>query len=110
MTASHESSHDEDHFAEAYAGKAPWDIPGPQPAFEQAVELAAGPLLDCGCGTGENALFFAGRGLEVTGIDFLEEPIRRAKRKAAERGLPADFRVLDALKLPELGRSQSSTP
>ena len=49
-----------------------------------------GSVLDAGCGTGENALFFAGRGHTVTGIDFLDEPIPGARRKATERGLHAD--------------------
>lgn len=62
----------------------------------------AGSVLDVGCGTGENALFFAGRGQKVTGIDFLAEPIQRAKTKAAERGLTATFLVMDALALKEL--------
>ena len=61
-----------------------------------------GSILDAGCGTGENALFFASRGHKVTGIDFLEEPIKRAKRKAAERGLSATFLVMDALALKDL--------
>lgn len=55
--------------------------------------------MDAGCGTGENALFFASRGHEVTGFDFLEEPITQAKQKAADRGLAAKFVVQDALKL-----------
>ena len=40
-------------------------------------------ILDAGCGTGENALFFAKGGQKVTGIDFLEEPITRARRDCA---------------------------
>jgi cyclopropane fatty-acyl-phospholipid synthase-like methyltransferase len=59
----------------------------------------AGSVLDAGCGTGENALYFASRGYTVTGIDFIEEAIRRAKRKAAERGVQATFLVQDALTL-----------
>lgn len=61
-----------------------------------------GSVLDAGCGTGDNALFLAGRGDQVTGIDFLAEPIKRAKQMAAERGLPARFLVMDALDLKEL--------
>jgi 2-polyprenyl-3-methyl-5-hydroxy-6-metoxy-1,4-benzoquinol methylase len=45
-------------------------------------------ILDAGCGTGENAIFFAWRGCQITCIDFLDEPISRAKRKA-ERGRQA---------------------
>lgn len=61
----------------------------------------AGSVLDAGCGTGENAFFFASRGQKVTGIDFLAEPITRAKEKAAERGVTAAFLVLDALALKD---------
>ena len=60
-----------------------------------------GSILDAGCGTGDNALFFANRGHKVTGIDFLEEPINRAKKKAADRCLPANFLVMDALVLKD---------
>jgi len=62
----------------------------------------AGSALDAGCGTGENALFFASRGQKVLGIDFLADPITIAKRKAADRGLTATFLVMDALALKEL--------
>lgn len=86
-------------FQNAYAGSAPWDIDKPQAAFLAVADRIAGSVLDVGCGTGENALFFAGRGCAVTGIDFLELPTTEAKRKAAERGLAAAFLVTDALRL-----------
>ena len=47
-------------------------------------------------------MFFAQRGNSVTGIDYLEEPIKRAKQKAAERGLSVNFLVMDALALKEI--------
>jgi 2-polyprenyl-3-methyl-5-hydroxy-6-metoxy-1,4-benzoquinol methylase len=90
---------DKSTFASFYAGQAPWDIGRPQKAFVEVAGQIAGSLLDAGCGTGENALFFADRGHAVTGIDFLEEPIRRAKSKAAERGLSVTFLVKDATTL-----------
>ena len=74
-------------FESMYAGKAPWDIGRPQPAFVEVADRVTGSVLDAGCGTGENALFFAERGHPVLGIDFLEYPIQEAKRKAEERGL-----------------------
>ena len=89
-------------FESAYAGIAPWDIDGPQKAFVDVAEKITGSILDSGCGTGENALYFASRGHKVTGIDFLAEPIDRAKRKAAERNLPVSFFVMDALALKQL--------
>src|SRR5579871_6202466 len=89
-------------FESMYAGKAPWDIDGPQPAFAAAADRITGSVLDVGCGTGENALFFAARGRAVTGIDFLDGPIERARHKSAERGVPAGFLVMDALALKQL--------
>jgi cyclopropane fatty-acyl-phospholipid synthase-like methyltransferase len=93
---------DKERFQEIYQGKAPWDIGKPQSAFLKAAEQITGSVLDAGCGTGENALFFAARGQRVTGIDFLEQPIAEAKRKAKERGLDATFLVMDALHLDDL--------
>ena len=89
-------------FENAYAGQAPWEVGRPQKVFIDAADRVTGSILDAGCGTGENALYFAGRGHKVTGIDFLAEPIERAKRKAAERGLTATFFVMDALALKNL--------
>src|SRR4051794_23261457 len=63
-------------FERMYAGKAPWDIGRPQRTFVEAADRITGTVRDAGCGTGENALDFAGRGHHVLGIDFLEGPIR----------------------------------
>lgn len=93
---------DRTSFETAYAGQAPWDIPGPQRNFVYVANRITGAVLDAGCGTGENALFFASHGCVVTGIDFLEEPIRRAKEKAKERELDVRFLVKDALQLNNL--------
>jgi SAM-dependent methyltransferase len=90
-----------ERFQEMYAGAPPWDIGKPQAKFVEAAGRLSGSVLDAGCGTGENALFFASKGHAVTGIDFLEAPVAAAKRKAAERGSAATFRVGDALKLEE---------
>lgn len=89
-------------FESMYAGKPPWDIGKPQQAFIDVADQITGSILDAGCGTGDTALFLAGRGNKVTGIDFLEEPIKRAKKKAAERGVAATFLVMDALALKDL--------
>jgi SAM-dependent methyltransferase len=90
-------------FEGLYAGPAPWDIGRPQARFAAVADRVTGPLLDAGCGTGEHALFFAGRGLRVTGIDFVDEAIRRARRKAAERGPAVEFLVKDATTLVDWG-------
>lgn len=93
---------DRSTFESAYSGKAPWDIGRPQREFVAHAAQITGAVLDAGCGTGENALFFAEQGRQVTGIDFLAGPIAEAQRKAAERGLTVTFLVRDALTLGTL--------
>ena len=90
-----------------YGGTPPWDIGRPQRAFVQLVEtgvLAHNPILDVGCGTGENALHFAAKGLEVVGIDSAPRAIAKAQGKAKERNLKATFLFHDALDLASLHR------
>lgn len=94
--------HDRSSFENLYAGQPRWEIGRPQKAILDVADLITGSVLDVGCGTGENALFFAGRSQKVTGIDFLAEPINLAKQKAIERGLTVTFLVMDALTLKDL--------
>jgi SAM-dependent methyltransferase len=86
-------------FEDMYAGGAPWDIGKPQQPFMDVADRIRGDVLDAGCGTGDTAMFFAGRGCKVTGIDFLEVAISRAKQKAKERNVSATFLVKDATTL-----------
>jgi cyclopropane fatty-acyl-phospholipid synthase-like methyltransferase len=97
------SSIDRATFENLYAGPAPWDIGKPQRRIVAIADLITGPVLDAGCGTGEHALFLASRGHRVIGIDFVEEAIRRARAKAAERGLEVEFLVKDATTLADWG-------
>jgi cyclopropane fatty-acyl-phospholipid synthase-like methyltransferase len=92
---------DRSTFESMYAGQAPWDIGRPQKAFLDVADRITGSVLDAGCGTGDTAVFLAGRGRQVMGIDFIEEAINRARHKAAERGLPATFLVKDAMTLKD---------
>jgi SAM-dependent methyltransferase len=87
-------------------GSPPWDIGQPQPAILRlAAEGAfAGPVLDAGCGTGENALHIASLGLHVVGVDVAETALSIARQKAAARGLDTEFVFADALHLDRLDR------
>jgi cyclopropane fatty-acyl-phospholipid synthase-like methyltransferase len=91
-----------------YAGPAPWDIDKPQRTLVAIADRVTSPVLDAGCGTGEHALFLASRGHRVIGIDFVEEAIRRARRKAAERGLKVEFLIKDATALGDWGERFAS--
>ncbi|WP_165965966.1 class I SAM-dependent methyltransferase [Actinomadura sp. 7K534] len=88
----------------SYTGAAPppWDIGRPQPAFVRLADEGRlrGRVLDAGCGTGEHTLLAASRGADATGMDLSPTAIRRAREKAAERGVSARFEIADALELP----------
>ena len=99
-------------FDTAYAdgGTPTWDLGQPQPAVRRLAEEGAfgSPdmaILDVGCGTGEHALLVAAAGHPVVGVDLAAEAIRRARAKAGERRLAAEFVVHDALDLPGLART-----
>ncbi|MFD3701537.1 class I SAM-dependent methyltransferase [Nocardia sp. NPDC058658] len=87
-------------------GPAPWDIGAPQPAVVRLAEAGGfcGPVLDVGCGTGDNALFIAARGLPVLGVDVAETALATARQTADDRGIDADFAMADALHLQRLYR------
>ena len=87
-------------------GPAPWDTGQPQPAIVRLASegLFAGPVLDAGCGTGENTLHVASLGLPVLGVDVAKTALAIARAKAAERGIEVEFAAADALQLKRLGR------
>lgn len=93
-----------EHFRNAYENRPPWEIGHLQPALAAVADRIQGSILDAGCGTGDCALFFAGRGHDVYGVDFVPEVIELAKSKAAARQLKAGFLVMDALALGQLPR------
>jgi cyclopropane fatty-acyl-phospholipid synthase-like methyltransferase len=91
-----------DRFDGAYrAGSPPWDIGRAQPELVRLVEAGrlTGQVIDIGCGTGENALYFAGAGLDVVGVDAAPEAIRQARDKARRRGVTIRFDIADVLDL-----------
>ncbi|MFE3316916.1 class I SAM-dependent methyltransferase [Nocardia sp. NPDC059195] len=87
-------------------GPAPWDIGAPQPAVVRLAEVGgfSGPVLDVGCGTGDNALFIAARGLPVFGVDVAETALAIARQTADDRNVDVNFAMADALHLQRLYR------
>ncbi len=87
-------------------GPAPWDIGRHQPAVVRLASKGGftGPVLDAGCGTGENALFLASQGLEVVGVDVADTALAMARAKANDRRLGAEFAAIDAFHLSRLDR------
>jgi len=88
-------------FESAYLGTPPWDIGRPQPAIMRLAQAGqiTGSVLDVGCGTGENVLYLAELGFAAMGVDGAPTAISKARAKAKQRGVTAQFEVADALSL-----------
>ena len=100
-----EGGHD---FAGMYAeGIPPWQIDRPQPEVIRLIEQGKfeSPVLDLGCGTGDNTIELARHGLVVKGLDAVPEALERARKKTEQAGLkqPPEFILGDALRLVESG-------
>jgi SAM-dependent methyltransferase len=55
--------------------------------------------LDIGCGTGDNAIYLAKHGWQVTGIDFVAKAIDKARAKASADGVDVRFEQADVTHL-----------
>jgi SAM-dependent methyltransferase len=97
-------------FDAVYQQTPPWDIGGPQPDLEALLDEfpPSGPVLDVGCGSGDQAIALAQRGVEVLGVDIVATAIAQARTKV--QALPPEiaerlvFQVADALRPAQLGR------
>ena len=67
-----------------------------QALVDCAANLEPGRALDLGCGSGGNAVWLAERGWQVTGIDFSDVAIERARIRAADNRVEVKFMVSDA--------------
>ena len=88
-------------FDDVYAArKAAWAIGRPQPAIEHLVRHGQfkSPVLDVGCGLGDNAIAIARAGWTVHGIDASPAAIQEASRKAARFAIPVSFAQLDVFR------------
>ena len=63
----------------------------------EASGLEPGRALDVACGEGRNAVWLAEHGWRVTGVDFSDVAIGKARALAASRGVEVDWVVADVL-------------
>jgi ubiquinone/menaquinone biosynthesis C-methylase UbiE len=71
-----------------------------QEIFADALGKDRLKILDAGTGPGIVAFLLAELGHDVTGVDFSEGMLRNALKNKESLGLPVDFRIGDAEKLP----------
>lgn len=75
----------------------PSDEPSTLARLVEGTEGVPERLLDLGWGRGGDARWFAGRGTEVTGYDYVSWPSTAVRRRAAQDQLPLTFRSLNLL-------------
>ena len=91
-----------------------WSVEPNQFVASELADLAPGRAVDLACGEGRNAIWLADLGWTVTGIDFSEVAVDRARARAGDREVtwlvddaltvdlpPVDLAVLAYLQLPE---------
>jgi SAM-dependent methyltransferase len=91
-------------------GFVPWDGHPLPKSLTDLVEggeanqpLAAGKALDLGCGTGDNSIYLAKHGWQVTGIDFVAKAVDKARAKAAANDVDVRIEQADVTSLCEAG-------
>lgn len=84
------SEHDRTRWDATYTDRlVPCSAPGPPRAFTGHVNEfpTAGSALDIACGSGENSVWLAQRGLRVWGVDVSPVAIEQARQLAARHGV-----------------------
>ena len=88
-------------------GFTPWDGHPLPTSLKDLIEgetaLPAGTALDIGCGTGDNSIYVAKHGWQVTGVDFVARAVDKARAKAAAANLEIRFEQADVTRLCEEG-------
>ena len=88
-------------------GIAPWErrevAETWQPILTGQDALKPGRALDIGCGTGRDAVYLTKHGWRVTGVDFAEDALAKARRRAADEGVQVEWVQGDVGRLDQLG-------
>jgi SAM-dependent methyltransferase len=88
-------------------GFVPWDGHPLAQSLRGLIEgddaLARGTALDLGCGTGDNSIYLAKHGWQVTGVDFVAKAVGKAQAKAAANKVAVTFSTADVTRLSSEG-------
>ncbi|OMB97227.1 methyltransferase type 12 [Mycobacterium sp. NS-7484] len=85
-------------------GFTPWDGHPLAHSLTGLIEggsLPPSAALDLGCGTGDTAVYLARNGWHVTGVDYVDKPLKKARDKAGT--LPIRFAKADVTQLSSSG-------
>ncbi|HQA04191.1 MAG TPA: class I SAM-dependent methyltransferase [Thermodesulfovibrio thiophilus] len=80
--------------------KIPWNVETPPAVLVELVQsgkLKPCKAIDLGCGAGNYAIYLAGKGFDVTGVDISPVAIKHAWENALKKGVKCRFLVTDLL-------------
>ena len=92
-----------------WLGLTPWDGHPLPKSLRDLLEgngsapMPAGAALDLGCGTGDNSIFLAQHGWQVTGVDFVPKALAKARVKARANNVDIRFVAADITRLTSAG-------
>ena len=88
-------------------GFVPWDGHPLAQSLRDLIEgdnpPPTGMALDLGCGTGDNSIYLAKHGWQVTGVDFVAKAVDKARAKAAAGNIAVTFARADVTRLSSEG-------
>jgi SAM-dependent methyltransferase len=88
-------------------GFTPWDGHQLSTRLRELVEgdaaIPAGKALDVGCGTGDTSIYLARHGWTVTGVDFVERALEKARVKGEQAGVDVRWLRGDVTRIREYG-------
>lgn len=88
-------------------GFTPWDGHQLSARLRELVEgdaaLPAGKALDVGCGTGDTSIYLARHGWDVTGVDFVERALEKARLKGQRASVGVRWLRADVTRLGQHG-------
>lgn len=86
-------------------GVTPWDGHPLPTSLTNLIEGDHAPTpataLDIGCGTGDNSIYLARHGWQVTGVDYVQKAVDKARAKSSAEGVDVRFEQADATRLGE---------
>jgi len=91
---------------ERHAAQDPIESTEPDPTLiDEIGSLSPGRALDLGAGDGRNAVWLAGRGWDVTAVDFSQVALDRGLARAEATGVHVEWELADLLEWTPGGRS-----
>jgi 2-polyprenyl-3-methyl-5-hydroxy-6-metoxy-1,4-benzoquinol methylase len=87
----------------------PWNMEKPPKLLVELVEsgkVQPCRVIDLGCGVGNYAMYLAGKGFDVTGVDISPKAVEIANENAKKKSLTCNFQVADIVEgLNEFGQT-----